>query len=250
MSTPPTRPPGWLDPDPLTVEPEPVEPRVPYHGWDLEPTPVRHEFALVGFGICLGIVLFALLFTVARSVDAASRSAPDPTVGVPRDLSGLLADASDPELSGAPHLPASEPRPEASPTGEVGTALVGGYATWYDAACHPCAAAGPALREFVGPDWRGSVVEVCGPAGACVSVALLDWCACGERHGQPTLLDLDRRSFARLAAPTAGLVAISIEIGNAPLPRTDTPDQHPADPPEHPDDERMRLEVRDEEIYR
>lgn len=83
-----------------------------------------------------------------------------------------------------------------------------GVATWF-AAPSGTAAAGPALRAVLGPGWRGQRVSVC--AGErCVTVRLADWCACGPRHGAPTLLDLSDDAFAQLAPLSRGIVRIRI----------------------------------------
>jgi hypothetical protein len=88
-----------------------------------------------------------------------------------------------------------------------------GWATYFDAKSGT-AAAGPLLRSG---DWRGRVVTVC--AGECVVVRLTGWCACGSRHGKPTLLDLAKSDFARLAPPSQGIVWVT--VGRATLPATD-----------------------------
>lgn len=106
--------------------------------------------------------------------------------------------------------------------GAVGTALVGGFASWYEDPKHPrgyYAAAGPLLREAL-RDWRGQYVTVEGN-GRSVTLVLSDFCACGLRHGKPTFLDLSRDAFAELADPSVGILAVSIEIGLPPDPRDD-----------------------------
>jgi hypothetical protein len=113
----------------------------------------------------------------------------------------------------------------ATSEGAVGSVLLGGYATWY-ATPGLTAAAGPELRGALG-DWRGQWVTV-ESGRQSVTVQITDWCACGERHGIPTLLDLSDAAFQELAPLSTGVVRVSIEI----------------DPPEHPDDARMRLEDR------
>jgi hypothetical protein len=98
-----------------------------------------------------------------------------------------------------------------------------GKATWYDAPSKRDAAAGPALRHALGSDWRGSYVWV-EANGHRVLVVLSDWCACGERNGKPTLLDLDDVAFSRLAPLSVGVldVVVSWEDGELPeLPATD-----------------------------
>ena len=55
------------------------------------------------------------------------------------------------------------------------------------------AAAGPALRAAIGPDWRGRIVYVDG-----IRVKLIDWCKCtGGNTGAEKLLDLYHDVFAR-----------------------------------------------------
>jgi len=89
------------------------------------------------------------------------------------------------------------------PTVVVPLPRLSGLASWY--AWRPGqAAAGPALRAFLGPNWRGRIVTVC--AAVCIRVSLTDWCGCpGGR-----VIDLDSRSFARLAPLSAGLVAVRV----------------------------------------
>ena len=91
------------------------------------------------------------------------------------------------------------------------TAGLHGSATWF-AAPRGTAAAGPALRAFLGPHWRGKTVTVCS-GGRCVRALLSDWCACG--HGR--VIDLDRRLFAALAAPSRGVLRVTVSRGSARL---------------------------------
>lgn len=84
----------------------------------------------------------------------------------------------------------------------------GGLATWY-AAPDGTAAAGPALRALLGRHWRGQWVTVTA-GGHQVAIKLTDWCACGPRHGRPTLLDINTRDFARLAPPSRGVVEVRV----------------------------------------
>ena len=86
-----------------------------------------------------------------------------------------------------------------------------GYATWY-AADGLIAAAGPALRRSLGHGWRGQRVAVC-LSGRCVRVTLADWCACGPRHGQPTLLDLSDDAYRRLAPLSSGVLRVTVRGG-------------------------------------
>jgi len=86
-----------------------------------------------------------------------------------------------------------------------------GYATWYRTSLHH-AAAGPVLRHALRVaygSWRGRWVSVC-RRGTCIRVKLTDFCGCPPRHGHPTLIDLDRRDFARLASPNRGVIWVSV----------------------------------------
>ena len=87
-----------------------------------------------------------------------------------------------------------------------------GPATWYcKTGSSPCAsgypggmyaAAGPGLR--IG-SWRGRAVRVCA-GGSCISVRLIDWCACGNGH----LIDLYSDAFRRLAPLSSGAVHVTV----------------------------------------
>jgi hypothetical protein len=114
------------------------------------------------------------------------------------------------------------PKPEPAVEGDVGTAAIGGKATWYDDGSGYYGAAGPVLREALGgdPAFRGQTVRVC--ADDCVLVRLTDWCACGDRGGVPTLIDLSPDAFARLAPLSAGVIDVTIELGGVTLPETST----------------------------
>lgn len=103
--------------------------------------------------------------------------------------------------------------------GQVGSVAVGGNATWYDGSAGH-AAAGPTLRAALGPDWRGTAVQVCA-ADRCLVTVVDDFCACGERNGKDTLLDLDDVDFAKLAPLSTGVVAVTVTWGWE-LPATDT----------------------------
>jgi len=92
------------------------------------------------------------------------------------------------------------PRPaKAADTPTVSKRSISGLASWYcRAGISPCtyghpdgsgfnafAAAGPALREAIGPDWRGRVITVDG-----IRVKLIDWCQCYQGEPNEKLLDL------------------------------------------------------------
>lgn len=103
------------------------------------------------------------------------------------------------------------PRPEEpKPVIEVAESVaLRGQATWYRWR-EGEAAAGPALREALGPSWRGRTVKVCVEA-ACVSVRLTDFCQCHKGTDRERVIDLDRDSFARLAPPSRGVIEVVLE---------------------------------------
>lgn len=111
-------------------------------------------------------------------------------------------------------LPVAPPYTAAAPR-----AVLRGLATWYDDGPGLYAAAGPVLRRALGSGWRGQTVTVVSAAGdRAVRVRLTDWCACGARHGVPTLLDLSREAFDNLSSPTRGVIRVTITVAGIPAP--------------------------------
>lgn len=122
-------------------------------------------------------------------------------------------------------VPMPTPNPTASPRATVAptprpkaTRSISGTATWYCNAdrtravlsrcmkVHPdragvddlYAAAGPALRRAIGPNWRGTVVTVC--MTRCVRVTLRDWCLCHGDH----IIDLYRDALEAISTSRWG----------------------------------------------
>jgi hypothetical protein len=153
--------------------------------------------------------------SVGSSAQAPASASRSPLPGAPRPAERPAVDGrgETPQPAGAP-----------APTGGIGSAMIGGLATHYDNGPGLYGAAGPLLREALGgdPAFRGQRVEVC--ADECVTVRLVDWCACGDRGGIPTIIDLSPQAFARLAPLTAGVIPVTIELGgtaSVTLPPTD-----------------------------
>ena len=71
-----------------------------------------------------------------------------------------------------------------------------GTASWYATGPAGVAAAGRALRDALGPSWRGSRVRVCGPAG-CATVLL------GDVMAAHRLVDLPPTAFLAVCGPLA-----------------------------------------------
>ena len=110
--------------------------------------------------------------------------------------------------------PTPRPRATAAPRPTKHTDTLGGVATWHATGRDGFyAAAGPALRRAIGPNWRGSHVLVAryGTTKG-VEVVLNDWCACGDRHGYSTLLDLSDEAFRALAPLSRGVIRVAVDI--------------------------------------
>jgi rare lipoprotein A (peptidoglycan hydrolase) len=92
---------------------------------------------------------------------------------------------------------------------------IAGTASWYDYMPRQ-AAAGPALREALGKDWRGQIVTVCvsrETSSACAKVRLTDWCQCHRGTNRERIIDLDRRTFAVLGVPPSrGIAKVRVHL--------------------------------------
>jgi len=78
---------------------------------------------------------------------------------------------------------------------------ISGIASWYSYRSHQ-AAAGPALRRFLGTHWRGSHVIVC--AKTCIRVTITDWMRADK------LIDLNKSDFAHLAPTSRGIIRVKV----------------------------------------
>lgn len=90
---------------------------------------------------------------------------------------------------------------------------VRGYATYFATGTDgQYGAAGPVLRRALNQkygEWRGHRVLVC-KKDRCLEVKLNDWCACGPRNGEPTLIDLSDEAFRWLAPLSRGVIHVRI----------------------------------------
>jgi hypothetical protein len=113
--------------------------------------------------------------------------------------------------------PKPRPAPKASSSGGFGPKVgsshsVRGIATWFcKTGVSTCthgypggmyAAAGGPLR--VG-NWRGRHVKVC-TSSRCITVKLIDWCACGNGH----IIDLYSDAFNRLGSTNQGGLSVTV----------------------------------------
>ncbi len=161
------------------------------------------------FELIAGTDLFAVR---TPSAPAASRR-PAPMIADFANPVRSFAPRPEPRLVVAPRIvAAATPRPPSPRVAAGASARATGPASWYCkpgvSVCHYAysggmyAAAGPKLR--VG-NWRGRVVRVCG-SGSCVTVKLIDWCACGGGR----VIDLYSDAFRQLAPLSQGTVRVTV----------------------------------------
>lgn len=121
---------------------------------------------------------------------------------------------------------------DARPTAAAHPAIRTGVATYCAPTPTKCQGWGGgalvgAVRSFSSGDtpYRVEVCTVDG--GRCVTVRVVSYCACGTRHGKPTLIDLSPAAFRRLAPLSRGVIDVTVRPvgGGAPIgtiPPTDT----------------------------
>jgi hypothetical protein len=163
------------------------------------------------------LLLFTLLLTGCAPTPRPAQDGVPPAVTggfSPTPWAGRAAGTSE---SGHPGAPTARPTPgritpsptvtgsSPEPTRTPRTAsILRGIATWFRSPSG-VAAAGPQLREALGPGWRGTHVRVC-RTGRCVQVVLGDWCGCGGGR----IIDLDDQAFAALAPLSLGVVKVRV----------------------------------------
>ena len=150
--------------------------------------------------------------SVERDTAGWPTGAPDASLPRPARIVGRAP--SGPPASGAPLSTArpDTPRPAAAPIRPVSLRVtasgtghsISGIATWYRWRIGQ-AAAGPRLRAYIGPRWRGTLVVV-STATRSIRVRLSDFCGCPRGR----VIDLDYRSFARLAPLSRGIVSVKV----------------------------------------
>lgn len=164
--------------------------------------------------------MIAVLLVLITGLVITPRVSPRPLPVATASPSPVVRDDSTVQTAVAP-MPAT-----ANPAAigiRLADPIIGGRATWY-AASGMIAAAGPALRHYLGARWRGSLVavELVG-SGRAVVVRLTDWCLCTGHGGR--LIDLSDDAFVQLAPLSRGVVAVGITrvVRDLPdLPATDT----------------------------
>jgi hypothetical protein len=161
---------------------------------------------------------------IAPSLGIGETDAPAPRLGASTpepspDLRPLVypwpsteppADRPQPNVPDSNPIVVVRPTPTPAPVARTqsggGGRSLAGLASWYCRAgvsiCHyrypdgpgfdAYAAAGPALRQAIGSDWRGSFVTVDG-----IRVKLVDWCQCYKGEPHEKIIDLYYDVYAR-----------------------------------------------------
>lgn len=110
---------------------------------------------------------------------------------------------------------------------QLDSVLIGGWATWCAETPRHCTGwdtryvgAVPSFRHGDKP-YR---VRVCLADGSrCTTVTVVSYCACGDRHGVATIIDLSPPAFRELAPLSRGVIRVELTNANAVrLPETDT----------------------------
>ncbi len=222
----------------LRVDPEPIRRlRTCHKCSDLLEGPVERRRGLCadcdgrgGNPVAIVILLLALAATVAivwlyvslatpRS-GSADLTRPALTGASPAEWSLDPGSALTPLADGASGLGGAP-----SPTTEIGTALEAGWATW-------CAETATKCKGW-DTRWVGAVpsfthgdepygVQVCllEDPTTCTHVVVVSHCACGDRHGDPTVIDLSPPAFRELAPLRRGVIRVTVE---GPIPVPDRP---------------------------
>lgn len=137
--------------------------------------------------------------SIGMSVRAAeaprSVQEPAPAMGSAGFEQGVFPTSVAPGRTAAPAAAVTVPR---------------GTASWYRAA-GLVAAAGPDLRRWLGPGWRGERIRVVA-GGRSVVVRIVDWCQCYRGEPRERLIDLGDEAFVELAPLAVGLVRVRVEL--------------------------------------
>lgn len=142
--------------------------------------------------------------TGAPQAGVAERSSTATPSGTAEDAGSSPAPGTvAPQPTGGIGDPASYQKPTPKPRGGG----IAGWATYYGSGQGYTGAINHRLGHV------GQVAVVCGGAPFhCRSISIVDVCACGDRHGEPTLIDLSPFAFADFGPLSAGVIHISMEV--------------------------------------
>lgn len=207
------------------------------------PADVVNRRSFVALTAVIVIAIAALLFVTGSGL--RTRVTPTAVPAASATLGAVLLSGPDPSLGGSASGGAgagnagsdepagSTPRPDAAVVtgGGVGSPLrvtagtLHGWAKVDPGQGRGHAAAGPALRRWLGGGWRGTTVTVW-RGHAHVTVVLSDFCRCNTNPASVGLIDMDEDDFRALTGRGPGKAWVRITVGgrspSPTLPPTDT----------------------------
>jgi hypothetical protein len=237
----------------LRVDPEPVRPSCPSCGDELfagdyrDPASGRcihcvgRTTSRLGCASTVALVVTAALVIALIGWLAAPRGASGPVPPQALALPGVpsAAPSGGPAAAGDPREPSGgTPNPAVARTEVLGDLVgagrqVSGWAAWCaptPTRCHgwdtQYVGAVPSFRHGDDP----YAVQVClaeRPA-TCTHVVVVSFCACGDRKGEPTVIDLSPPAFRELAPQTLGIVRVVVS-GPIPVPSITLPPTEASD---------------------
>jgi hypothetical protein len=169
-------------------------------------------------GMLIGVLLMAVAtsgqgyFDNPRPTPRSSQHA-DPRPGTRGMTTERVSPLPSPDVAGGTGRPNAPPAPtigtRAASAPEPRTSLnLRGIATWFRSPAG-VSAAGPALRDALGPTWRNTAVRVCGDR--CAVTVLGDWMRADR------LIDLHAPVFAAVCGPLSrGVCRVTVTAIPAP----------------------------------
>jgi len=116
-------------------------------------------------------------------------------------------------------------------SGVIGSVVEAGVATWCKPTATRCQSWGePALLGAVSTFTDGATPYdvVVRHEGRSVTVTVVSFCACGDRAGKATVIDLSPAAFEQLAPLSEGVIDVEVERFDGPtLPPTDALERSP-----------------------
>ena len=175
--------------------------------WDDTLNNVKKATATASVTLVL-VIIASTLMVILVLTHATPRAAHDTVSGGQQATDGLPVHG----LLGAPQNGVGI-RHGAVPALISATSQYTGTATWYCSSSSACTHSYPASGAYAAagteirfPGWRGSWVRVC-HGGDCVTVQLIDTCACSGNR----IIDLYASQFRRLAPLSEGTIRVTVE---------------------------------------
>lgn len=170
--------------------------------------------------VALGAVIALLMLAFATprySVDATAPVEPTEPSSDGPEVVGVSG-----SLGASPFVPPAVASP---PQTQLGTALEAGWATWCAETATKCKGWNTryvgAVQSFThGDEPYGVQVCLLEDPATCTHVVVVSHCACGDRGGEATVIDLSPPAFRELAPQSRGVIRVTVE---GPIPVPDRP---------------------------